>query len=213
MKRHNNLFEQIVSIENIKLAAAKAKKGKMWQDTIKRFEKDEEQNLVKLRHSLEDQTFTTSAYKIKRIYEPKERDIYVLPFYPDRIVQHAIMNVLEPIWDNLFIHNSYACRKGKGQHRGSTKCAEYVRKNKYCLKCDIKKFYPSINHDILFNIIKKKIKCKKTLNLLHDIIYSIEGETNTPIGNYTSQWFGNLYLNELDMYVKHVLKILTRLRE
>ena len=123
------------------------------------------------------------------------------------------MNVLEPIWDNLFIHNSYACRKGKGQHRGSTKCAEYVRKNKYCLKCDIKKFYPSINHDILFNIIKKKIKCKKTLNLLHDIIYSIEGETNTPIGNYTSQWFGNLYLNELDMYVKHVLKILTRLRE
>ena len=207
MKRHNNLFERIVSIENLQLAATKAKKGKLWQNTVKNFEQNEVSNLLKLQQDLKDGTFNTSSYKIKKIYEPKERDIYVLPFYPDRIVQHAIMNVLEPIWDNLFIHNSYACRKGKGQHKGSIKCAEYVRRNKYCLKCDIRKFYPSINHNILFDIIKRKIKCKRTLQLLQDIIYSIEGGTNVPIGNYTSQWFGNLYLNELDTYIKHTLKI------
>ena len=80
---------------------------------------------------------------------------------------------------------------------------EFVRKNKYCLKCDISKFYPSINHEILKLIIRKKIKCKRTLNLLDTIIDSIDGETNIPIGNYLSQWFGNLYLNELDMFMKH----------
>lgn len=207
MRRHNNLFEKIVSIENLTLAAAKAKKGKRWQDTIKNFERNEELNIQKLNESLIEKTFTTSKYKIKKVYEPKEREIYVLPFYPDRIVQHAIMNVIEPIWDKLFIENSYACRVGKGQHKGSTKCMEFVRRNKYCLKCDIKKFYPSVKHDILFEIIKRKIKCKDTLELLKDIIYSIEDGKNVPIGNYTSQWFGNLYLNELDTYIKHELKI------
>jgi len=207
LRRHGNLFEKIVSIENLTFAAAKAKKGKKWQDTIKNFEKDEEFNIQKLHESLMNKTFTTSKYKIKKVYEPKEREIYVLPFYPDRIVQHAIMNVIEPIWDRLFIENSYACRVGKGQHRGSTKCMEFVRRNKYCLKCDIKKFYPSVKHDILFGIIKKKIKCKDTLELLKDVIYSIEDGKNVPIGNYTSQWFGNLYLNELDTYIKHELKI------
>lgn len=91
--------------------------------------------------------------------------------------------------------------------KGSQKCMEFVRKNKYCLKCDISKFYPSINHEILKLIIRKKIKCKRTLNLLDTIIDSIDGETNIPIGNYLSQWFGNLYLNELDMFMKHDNKI------
>lgn len=207
MKRHGNLFEQIVSIENLTLASNKAKKGKRWQNTIKNFEKNEECNIQQLHKSLKEKTFNTSGYKIKKVYEPKEREIYVLPFYPDRITQHAIMNVIEPIWNKLFIENSYACRVGKGQHRGSTKCMEFVRRNKYCLKCDIKKFYPSVQHDILFTIIQRKIKCKDTLALLKNIIYSIEGGRNIPIGNYTSQWFGNLYLNELDTYIKHELKI------
>ena len=146
------------------------------------------------------------------MYEPKKRTIYVLPFFPDRIVQHAIMNVLEPIWDNLLISDSYACRKNKGQHAGSDKCMEFVRRYEYCLKCDISKFYPSMRHDIMKEIIRKKIKDRKMLNLLDNIIDSIGGETNIPIGNFISQWFGNLYLNELDMFLKHEKRVKAYIR-
>jgi hypothetical protein len=112
------------------------------------------------------------------------------------------MSVIEPIWEKLFIFDSYACIVGKGIHAGSRRTMEFVRRNKYALKCDISKFYPSVDHKILFNIVKTKIKCPDTLWLLDDIISSFPGGKNVPIGNYTSQWFGNLYLNELDQYVK-----------
>jgi len=207
MKRHGNLFEQIISEENIYLAYLRARKGKSWQDTVKNFEKDLDLNITKIHESLVNRTFTTSPYITKTIYEPKTRLIYKLPFNPDRIIQHALLNILEPIWDNLFIFDSYACRTGKGMHAGSTRTMEFVRKNKYCLKCDISKFYPSIQHDILFEIVKRKIKCKDTLWLIKDIIYSIGSNTNVPIGNYTSQWFGNLYMNELDQLIKHKFHI------
>lgn len=144
------------------------------------------------------------------IFEPKHRLIYKLPFNPDRIIQHALMNIVEPIWDNLLIHDTYACRQGMGVHSGSTRTMDFIRKvgrEGYCLKMDISKFYPSLKHDILFDIVKKKIKCKDTLWLLEDIIYSVEGGYNVPIGNYTSQWFGNLYMNELDQHMKHDMKI------
>lgn len=167
MKRHNNLFDKIVDKDNLLLAYKKAKKHKNWQQKVIRVEKDLDNLIEGLRLSLINGTYKTAEYRTKKIYEPKERTIYVLPFYPDRIVHHAIMNILEPIWDNLFISDSYACRKNKGQHKGSQKCMEFVRKNKYCLKCDISKFF----------------------------------------GNYLSQWFGNLYLNELDMFMKHDNKI------
>jgi len=203
MKRHGNLFGQIISEENIHLAYLRARKGKGWQNTVQNFEKDLDANITKIRESLANKTFTTSPYKTKTIFEPKKRLIYKLPFNPDRIIQHALLNVLEPIWDKLFIHDSYACRSGKGMHSGSKRTMEFVRKNKYCLKCDISKFYPSIKHDILFEIVQRKIKCKDTLWLLKDIIYSIGDNTNTPIGNFTSQWFGNLYMNELDQLMKH----------
>lgn len=203
MKRHGNLFDQITNKENIYLAYRKARKGKGWQNTVKNFEKDLEANITKIHESLVNKTFKTSPYKTKIIREPKERLIYKLPFNKDRIVQHALMNVLEPIWDKLFIYDSYACRKGKGIHAGSRRTMEFVRKNDYCLKSDISKFYPSINHDILFDIVQRKIKCKDTLWLIKNIIYSIGGGVNVPIGNYTSQWLGNLYLNELDQLLKH----------
>jgi retron-type reverse transcriptase len=199
MKRHNNLFEQIITLDNLELAYKKAKLGKGKKTSVIRFAQNSEGRLLAIQESLINKTFTTSSYTVKQIYEPKERTIYVLPFAPDRIVQHAIMNILEPIWDKLFIHDSYACRVGKGIHKGSSKTMEFVRKYKYCLKCDVSKFYPSIKHNILFSIIQKKIKCNDTLDLLHNIVYSVEG---VPIGNYTSQWFGNLYLNELDTYLK-----------
>lgn len=111
------------------------------------------------------------------------------------------------IWDKMFVHTSYACRKGKGQHKCSDKIWDCVKHYKYCGLTDISKFYPSIPHDELFAIVQRKIKDKKIQALLKDIIYSIDGKRNVPIGNLTSQWLGNLYLNELDQYVAHTLKI------
>ncbi len=209
MRRHGNLFEKITDLDNIRLAYKKARKGKTWQNTIKIFESDLENNILKIQNSLINKTFTTSEYTLKQIYEPKKRIIYRLPFNPDRIVQHSIMNVLESIWDNLFIYDSYSCRKNKGIHKASRRTMEFIRNtpNGYCLKMDISKFYPSINHDILFDIVQQKIKCKDTLELLKDIIYSIPDKKNIPIGNYLSQWFGNLYMNELDRFIKYDHKI------
>lgn len=212
MKRHRDLWNKIIDKDNLLLAFKKAKRHKSWQQKVIKVEQNLEEMIEKLRESLINGTYKTSGYRQKKIYEPKERTIYILPFYPDRIVHHAIMNILEPIWDKLFISHSYACRKNKGQHKGSIKCMEYVRKNRFCLKCDISKFYPSINHEILKRIIRKKIKCKRTIKLLDEIIDSIDSPTNVPIGNYFSQWFGNLYLNELDMFLKHDCKIKYYLR-
>ncbi len=207
MKRHGQLFDQVTSMDNMWTAYQKARRGKSKKSAIVRFSKNPEQRLVAIQRSLMDNTFTTSRYDTKWVYEPKARLIYVLPFAPDRIVQHALMNILEPIWDGLFIYDSYACRVGKGLHAGSRRVMESVRQYKYCLKCDISKFYPSVLHDTLFEIINRKIKCSRTLNLLRDIVYSMPGGRNIPIGNYTSQWFGNLYLNELDQYLKHEHRI------
>lgn len=197
-------------MDNIYLAYRKARKGKSWQDTVKVFEANLEKNIQTIYLSLKNKSFTTSPYTTFTIYEPKPRLVYRLPFNPDRIVQHALMNILEPIWDRMFIYDSYSCRKGKGIHAGSLRTMEFIRKvgkDGYCLKMDVSKFYPSIDHDILFEIIKKKIKCKDTLWLLYDIIYSIKGGKGIPIGNYTSQWLGNLYLHELDLFIKQSWKV------
>lgn len=207
MKRHGDLFKDISSFDNLYEAYCKARRGKRWQRVVQEFERDVDGNLHRLHDMLLDKTFHTAMYRTKVVREPKVRTIYILPFYPDRIVQHALIQVVGPIWDNLFIHDSYACRVGKGIHRGSTRTMEFLRKSRYVLKGDMSKFYPSIDHDIMYEIIKRKIKCKDTLWLLRDIIYSYGGGKNVPIGNYTSQWFGNLYLNELDQWLKHEWKI------
>lgn len=132
-------------------------------------------------------TYVTSKYKTFKIYEPKERIIFSLPYYPDRIIHHAIMNILEPIWVNIFIDNTYSCIKGRGIHKLAKDLKGDLQKDrentKYCLKLDITKFYPSIDHDILKKIIRKKIKDKLLLVLLDSIIDSAEG---VPIGNYLS---------------------------
>ena len=129
-----------------------------------------------------------------------------MPYYPDRIAQHAIMATLVPIWNKIFIEQTYSCIEGRGIH----KCAKDVKKalqnkeeTKYCLKLDIKKFYPSINHEILKTIIRRKIKDKEVLYILDEIIDSTNG---VPIGNYLSQYFANLYLAYFDHYCKEVLK-------
>lgn len=206
MRRHGSLFARIVDLDNLRDAYRKARRGKTWQRQIREFDSDVEGKLLEIQRSLVQQTFRISPYQTRIVCEPKKREIYVLPFV-DRVVQHALMNIVEPIWEGLFIADSYACRKGKGVHAGSRRTMEFVRCNRYCLKCDISKFYPSIDHDILFAIIQKKIKCPGALWLLRDIVYSAGGGKNAPIGNYTSQWFGNLYLNELDQHVKHIWRV------
>lgn len=205
MKRHGNLFERIISVENLLLAYKRASRGKQSTVNVQRFALDVPGNIELIRNSLQQKTFSTSRYQSKIIHEPKTREIFVLPFAPDRIVQHAIMAIIAPIWDRLMISDSFSCRVGKGQHAGSRRAMEFVRRYRYCLKCDIAKFYPSMDQQVLSSIVRKKIKCHDTLWLLDDIIFSYHGGKNIPIGNYTSQWFGNLYLNELDHLVKHDL--------
>lgn len=212
VKKHGNLWNKIIDYNNLELAFEKASRKKEKYGEVIAFEKDKEYNLIKIRESLINKTFKTAKYRQKRVFEPKERIIYILPFSPDRIIQHALMNVLIPIFENLFIKDSYACIKYRGQHKGSKRCTEFVKKNKYCLKCDIRKFYPSINQSILMNLLKRKIKCKDTLWLLENIVFSFNGDINVPIGNLTSQWFGNFYLTELDRFVKQELKIKSYLR-
>jgi len=212
MKRHGNLFAQIASSENLMMAYQRASRGKKHMRNVQRFEQDVPGNVECIRQMLVNKTFTTSRYQSKMIHEPKTREIFVLPFAPDRIVQHALMAVLAPIWDKLMISDSYACRNGKGQHAGSRRAMEFVRRYKYCLQCDVAKFYPSIDQQTLSNIVRQKVKCPDTLWLLDDIIFSYPGDKNVPIGNYTSQWFGNLYLNELDQLIKQVHRVKGYLR-
>jgi retron-type reverse transcriptase len=202
VRRHGNLWPEITSKENLEIAYHKATLGKRTMANVVKFSLDVEGNLSTIQKLLVSKEFRTSSYHEKIVYEPKQRTIYVLPFNPDRIVQHALMNVIAPIWEKLFIHDSYACIPGRGIHLGSRRTMEFVRRNKYVLKCDISKFYPSIEQEILMSVIEKKIKCRDTLWLVDEIVHSFPGGKNIPIGNYTSQWFGNLILNELDVSVK-----------
>lgn len=202
MKRYNNLFEKIVSIDNLYLADKKARKNKSNRNDIKEFDKYKDSLLVRLQSTLINQTYTTSKYDTFIIREPKERLIFKLPYYPDRIVHHAIMNILEPIWRSVFITNTYSCIKKRGIHKALYDIQSALKDKQntvYCLKLDVRKFYPSIDHEILKQIVRKKIKDNKLLALLDGIIDSVEG---VPIGNYLSQFFANLYLSYFDHWLK-----------
>ncbi len=212
MKRYGHLWDKFVDPDNLRLAIKNASRGKRWQRKVQKVLAREDEFLHELHSMLVNNQYHTAEYKTKLIYEPKQRTIFILPFYPDRIVHHAIMQVLEPIWDNLLISDSYACRLGKGQHAGSKRCMQWVRQYRYCLKCDVSKFYPSIDHGVLKSIIRKKLKDPILLKFLDEIIDSVPNGKNVPIGNYLSQWFGNLYLNELDTYVKQEKRIKPYLR-
>lgn len=202
MKRYNNLFDKIVSLDNLYLADKKARRNKSHRKDIIEFDKNKDELLLQLQKQLIEGKYVTSEYHTFIIKEPKERIIFKLPYYPDRIVHHAIMNTLEPIWCSIFINNTYSCIKKRGIHK-ALKDVRLALKDKqntiYCLKLDIRKFYPSIDHDILKQIIIKKIKDTKLLDLLDGIIDSVEG---VPIGNYLSQFFANLYLSYFDHWLK-----------
>lgn len=208
MKRLGNLYEKICSLENLQLADEKARKGKLRSHGVLKHDKNREENILNLREALLSQTFRTSKYDVFTIREPKEREIYRLPYYPDRIVHQAVMNILEPIWVSIFTEDTYSCIKNKGIHAAAKKVKQALQDDpegtKYCLKIDVRKFYPSINHDVLKGIVRRKIKDKKLLWLLDEIIDSAEG---VPIGNYLSQYFANLYLAYFDHWLKETKRV------
>ena len=249
LKRYGNLWTKIISKENIKSAIIKACKNNGRMSPAKRrsidyIKENLDLTVVQVQKLLINREYKTSPYHIYPLFDPKLRMIYSLPFMIDRIIHHALLNILEPLWDSLMISDSYACRKGKGQHKAAMRCMEFTRKYKYCAQLDISQFYVNINHKVLKRVIRKKIKDKIVLETLDEIIDSISTRNTNirllkrlkrkgvscdgldisiqklltskqfdnneraglPIGSYTSQWFGNLFMNELDMFVKHKLK-------
>lgn len=208
MKRVNNLYPLIYAEDNIELADKKARKCKRTRYGVRKHDQNKEIDNYALHLSLLNENYKTSEYTTYKIYEPKERIIFRLPYYPDRITHHAIMNIMEPIWTKIFTRDTYSCIKGRGIHALVKKLQSDLRNDPngtmYCAKMDIRKFYPSINHEILKSIVKKKIKDKSLLKLLFEIIDSADG---VPIGNYLSQFFANLYMAYFDHWVKEELKV------
>lgn len=208
-KRKGFLLEKLCDIQNIELADDNARRNKPnSRKYIIKHDKNRDLENWQLSNKLWNLTYKTSKYDIFKIYEPKEREIYRLPYYPDRITHHAIMNITKDLWTKQFIKNTYSCIEG----RGIRKCADDLKrdlkrnkeKTKYCLKLDITKFYPSIDHELLKEILTRKIKDLDFLEILYEIIDSVN--KGVPIGNYLSQFFANLYLSEFDHWCKEELK-------
>lgn len=207
MKRVGNLFGLVCSLENLQMADAIARIGKKNQYGIKVHDLNRESNILELRDALLTKEYSTSPYSVFKIYDPKERDVSRLPYYPDRIVHHAIMIHLEKIFVSTFTADTYASVKGRGVHSAGEAIKIALRdvpNTQYCLKLDVKKFYPSVDHEILKQLVRRKIKDPDLLWLLDDIIDSAPG---LPIGNYLSQYLANYYLCGLDHYIKEVLRV------
>ena len=224
MKTHNRLFQKICSFENLLNAAKKAQRSKRFQAEVARFNFHLEKELYRLQSELQTQTYCPGEYREFYIYEPKLRKISAAP-YRDRVVHHALCNIVEPIFDRTFIFDSYACRKDKGTHKAVDRFTEFSRKNTYVLKCDIKKYFPSIDHEVLKTRFRRKIRDAHVLWLLDlivdssnpqeyvheyfegdDLLTSLNRRRGIPIGNLTSQFFANIYLNGFDHFVKEDLK-------
>lgn len=189
------------------LADSIARKGKLTQPGVVKHDQNREKNIQDLHRMLSDKTYKTSEYTTFIIYEPKEREIFRLPYFPDRIVHHAVMNILEPIFISTFTADTYSCIKKKGIHAAAAavrNALSDIAGTRYCLKLDIKKFYPNVDHEVLKQLLRRKIKDADLLQLLDGIIDSAEG---LPIGNYLSQYFANFYLTYFDHWMKEELQL------
>lgn len=213
MKTYKRLYPLIYAFDNLYVAYINARRGKRYRPDVLRFGANLEDNLIELYRALQSGAYTTGDYRYFTVYEPKKRTVAALPFR-DRVAHHAICNVLEPIFDRGFIYHSYACRAGKGTHAGADQVTRWLRgahknyETPYVLKADIESYFASINHQSLLSILSRRIRCRRTMRLLEDIIDSAGREgVGIPIGNLTSQLFANIYLNELDQFIKHVLHI------
>lgn len=224
MKRHGNLWPTLTSFEHLLRSSEKSKRGKRFRPAVARYEFNLERELFALQTALRCKTYQPGDYRSFYIYEPKKRLISAAP-YRDRIVHHALTGMLEPIFEPTFISDSYACRMGKGTHAAVNRCQQYARRFRYVFKADIRKFFPSMDHDIVKKQVARKIKDPNVLWLVERIIDSSnpqekvqhyfpgddlftpgERQRGIPIGNQTSQFFANVYLDPLDHFVKERLR-------
>lgn len=225
MKRHGHLWPELISFANLHRAALKAQRGKRDRPAVLRFHYDLERELWRLHDELARHIYRPGLYRTFTIHEPKRRLISAAP-YRDRVVHHALCNVLEPIYERSFIFDTYACRPGKGTHAAVRRCQEYARRFRYVLKADIRKFFPSIDHEVLKATLARTIKDPDVLRLAgliidhanrqepvlewfpgDDLFTPIERRRGLPIGNQTSQFFGNVYLDPLDHFLKDRLRV------
>jgi len=223
MKTYKNLYPFIISIENLLLAARKAAKGKRYKTNTARFHVELEKEIIRLHDELKNKQYQPGPYREFYICEPKMRMISAAP-YRDRVVHHALCNIIQPLFERSFIDDSYANRIGKGTHRAVLRYQEYAGRYKYVLKGDVKKYFASIDHEILKMKIRKKIADGDTLwltdriidcsNLQEPVFEYFPGDTlfspfekkrGLPLGNLTSQFFANIYLDSMDHYIKETL--------
>ncbi|MEW5869295.1 MAG: reverse transcriptase/maturase family protein [Chloroflexota bacterium] len=226
MKTYRNLYPQVCTFENLFEAYRAARRGKRGKAPAADFIRAQEQELLALQDELCQQTYRPGPYHSFYIHEPKRRLISAAPFR-DRVVHHALCQVIEPLWEQRFIHDSYANRAGKGAHRALDRCQQFARHYAYVLQCDIRQFFPSIDHAILRDQLAGVIAEERTLWLCDAILASGVGVLSEeyhmawfpgddllaalrcrglPIGNLTSQFWANVYLNAFDHFVKRQLK-------
>jgi RNA-directed DNA polymerase len=225
MKTYNNLYKELCSEENILLAYKKAKKGKSKKKSVLEFERNLEYELQNLRQELSSKTYEPKPLKRFVVRDPKTRIIHASTFR-DRIVHHLIVGAISPIFEKIFIFDSYASRIGKGTHSAIKRFDHFKRKvsrngklvknsknsnsvEGYVFKADIKHYFDTVDHEILIKIIKEKIKDEELIWLIGKILKNFDSPVKgagMPLGNYTSQFFANVYLNKLDYLAKHELK-------
>lgn len=224
MKSWTNLYPQICSLENLHRAAVKARKRKTRKGYVEDFELRRERIIATLHRELMEERYTPGGYRQFRIYDPRERLISAAPFR-DRVVHHALCNVLEPLLQRRFIYDSYSCQTGKGTQLGRERARHFTNRYRYVLKCDVEKFFQSIDHAVLKAKLARVIRCQPTLRLCAKIIDSScdeeipprhfagddlfaphERKRGLPIGNLTSQLWANFYLDRLDHRIKEELR-------
>ncbi|HLD15689.1 MAG TPA: reverse transcriptase domain-containing protein [Candidatus Nanoarchaeia archaeon] len=222
MKTYKNLYKKIITFENLFFAWKKARKGKTKKDYVLEFDANLIDNLTLLQKELKDLTYKPKPLEGFVLRDPKTRKISKSDFR-DRIVHHALCNIIEPLFDTSFINDSCANRKGKGNlfaikrfdkfkrkvSKNGTKIDNFFNNNfvkGYCLKADIRHYFDEVDHEILLSLISKKIKDRNVIDLISKIIKNYPKNKGMPLGNLTSQFFANIYLNELDYFVKHHLR-------
>lgn len=226
LMKARNLFSPIHTFENLYRAFRRARKGKRDQEEVAAFEHDLEANLLRLQADLQAGTYCPGPYHHFWIREPKRRKISAAPFR-DRVIHHALCQVIEPIFERSFIRDSYACRLNKGTHRAVDRAQAFARRHRCVLKADIEKFFPSIDHAVLLDLLNRKIADPEVMALIRRILKSGEGvleqeyvmrwfpgddllaplrPRGLPIGNLTSQFWANVYLNTFDHFVKRRLR-------
>lgn len=210
MKRIGYVFERVCDFRALEQAAYRAFRANRENADALRFMSSIEPELLELQRQLQSGAYRPGPYHTFTIWEPKERYIAAAPFR-DRVVHHCVCAVLEPVFERRYIHDSYACRKDKGSHRAVTRAAHFARGNRYFLKCDVRKYFENIDHGVLKGILARLFKDRRFLNLIgliidHNAPHNAPGK-GVPIGNLTSQHFANLYLDQLDHFVKEELQV------